>query len=516
FAEKKLTLSSASDISFAGKKRITLIGGGSYLRLEAGKVEYGTTATYMRRVKRTMAAARSALPLNTSPLPPPATMREFNPETLTPWVTPVYAKSCLKEKGCTDAGTTDEPVENFGQMTIFAQSVEDDCCGYGHQHAHKEDEEVVQHAQSAKKRIPGAGSEKAPAEASAAPLALGAATGVMTQVWGEWSLTGVLGAARGIPYVGAMMSALYVPSAGEGSSNVPGRDEFWYEEELRQKALTGAKATTRVRFFWRQDEQGKMRVYGVHTGEGTPYEGVRTAEMKWVEKNNRYEFTPAHGVDGPLITWTPESPENGNIPSHTGSNISPIDQATILVTPIPDGQDEYTTPPFPVPVERDLNDYILVFPADSGIKPIYVYLKDDSRNQSGTATGNGVKLSRDKPWLDLSVTNSGDGAPIPSLVAGTLRGKKFSSFDDFREAVWNEVGKHPELTKDLTTVNKDRVADGLSPWVPKEGQYIGPNTIVKKFEIHHVIPIKDGGGVYDMDNLRIVTPKLHDEIHYRR
>ncbi|WP_049080516.1 DUF2345 domain-containing protein, partial [Klebsiella michiganensis] len=46
FAEKKLTLSSAGDISFAGKKRITLIGGGSYLRLEAGKVEYGTTATY--------------------------------------------------------------------------------------------------------------------------------------------------------------------------------------------------------------------------------------------------------------------------------------------------------------------------------------------------------------------------------------------------------------------------------------------------------------------------------------
>lgn len=63
FAEKKLTLSSASDISFAGKKRITLIGGGSYLRLEAGKVEYGTTATYMRKVKRTMAAGSSSLSL---------------------------------------------------------------------------------------------------------------------------------------------------------------------------------------------------------------------------------------------------------------------------------------------------------------------------------------------------------------------------------------------------------------------------------------------------------------------
>ncbi|HBL4690432.1 TPA: type VI secretion system tip protein VgrG, partial [Citrobacter sedlakii] len=104
FAEKKLTLSSASDISLTGKKRITLIGGGSYLRLEAGKIEYGTTAAYLRRTKRTMTAARSALPLDTSPLPPAAAMREFNPETLTPWVTPVYAKSCLKEKGCTDAG----------------------------------------------------------------------------------------------------------------------------------------------------------------------------------------------------------------------------------------------------------------------------------------------------------------------------------------------------------------------------------------------------------------------------
>ena len=64
FAEKKLTVSSANDITFAGKKRITLIGGGSYLRLEAGKIEYGTTAMYLRRVKRTMAAGATSMPLN--------------------------------------------------------------------------------------------------------------------------------------------------------------------------------------------------------------------------------------------------------------------------------------------------------------------------------------------------------------------------------------------------------------------------------------------------------------------
>ena len=69
FAEKKLTLSSASDISFAGKRRITLIGGGSYLRLEAGKVEYGTTATYIRKVKRTMFAGANSTPTPSISMP---------------------------------------------------------------------------------------------------------------------------------------------------------------------------------------------------------------------------------------------------------------------------------------------------------------------------------------------------------------------------------------------------------------------------------------------------------------
>ena len=71
FAEQKLTLTSVSDISFAGKKRITLIGGGSYLRLEAGKIEYGTLGTYLRRTKRTMVAARNSQQQNLLKMPAP-------------------------------------------------------------------------------------------------------------------------------------------------------------------------------------------------------------------------------------------------------------------------------------------------------------------------------------------------------------------------------------------------------------------------------------------------------------
>ena len=59
------------------------------------------------------------------------------------------------------------------------------------------------------------------------------------------------------------MSALYIPSAGEGSDRVPGRDEFWYEEELRQKAITGAKATTRMKVSVRQTWCGIVNIIGM-------------------------------------------------------------------------------------------------------------------------------------------------------------------------------------------------------------------------------------------------------------
>lgn len=185
-------------------------------------------------------------------------------------------------------------------MAVFAQSSVDDCCGYAQ-----------------------------PAEALAALPILGG----LTQVWGEWSLSGILSAARGVPYIGALASALYIPSAGTSSARIPGRDEFRFEEELRKKALVGGTATTRVRFFWGTDIHGKSQVYGVHTGEGTPYENVRVANMLWNDGHHRYEFTPAHDVDGPLITWTPENPATGDVPKHTGSDVPPLDQPTILVTP---------------------------------------------------------------------------------------------------------------------------------------------------------------------------------------
>ena len=35
----------------------------------------------------------------------------------------------------------------------------------------------------------------------------------------------------------------------------------------------------------------------------------------------------------------------------------------------------------------------------------------------------------------------------------------------------------------------------------------------ERFELHHIKRVTDGGAVYDIDNLRVVTPKHHIEIH---
>lgn len=58
--------------------------------------------------------------------------------------------------------------------------------------------------------------------------------------------------------------------------NKTDRWERDYYIELRNET-----ATTRVRFFWGTDIHGKPQVFGVHTGEGTPYENVRVANMLW-------------------------------------------------------------------------------------------------------------------------------------------------------------------------------------------------------------------------------------------
>ncbi|WP_227507695.1 HNH endonuclease signature motif containing protein, partial [Yersinia thracica] len=103
----------------------------------------------------------------------------------------------------------------------------------------------------------------------------------------------------------------------------------------------------------------------------------------------------------------------------------------------------------------------------------------------------------------------GLGAPIPAQIADQLRGRRFSRFDKFRKAFWVAVGHDPELAGQFSPLNQNRMKNGYAPYPVPIEQVVGR----EKFELHHFIPIKDGGAVYNVDNLRIVTPKNHISIH---
>ncbi|UBX30955.1 S-type pyocin domain-containing protein [Arsenophonus apicola] len=162
---------------------------------------------------------------------------------------------------------------------------------------------------------------------------------------------------------------------------------------------------------------------------------------------------------------------------------------------------------YPNLIPPDVETLVTVPPLENGYQPLYVMF-NNPRYLPGVVTGNGKAITG--IWLD----KAGDelGAPIPSQIADKLRGKEFASFDQFRKTFWQEVAKDPELSGQFKGINQSGMRDGLSPFSPKNEQVGGR----EKYEIHHIKPIKDGGEVYNLDNLSVLTPKRHISIHSKK
>ncbi|EOC3886820.1 S-type pyocin domain-containing protein [Pseudomonas aeruginosa] len=216
-----------------------------------------------------------------------------------------------------------------------------------------------------------------------------------------------------------------------------------------------------------------------------------------------YEVTvPSTTAEAPplILTWTPASPPGNQNPSSTTPVIPkavPVYEGATL-TPVKASPETY---PGVITLPEDL---IIGFPADSGIKPIYVMFRDP-RDVPGAATGKGQPVSGN--WLGAA--SQGEGAPIPSQIADKLRGKTFKNWRDFREQFWIAVANDPELSKQFNPGSLAVMRDGGAPYV-RESEQAGGRI---KIEIHHKVRIADGGGVYNMGNLVAVTPKRHIEIH---
>jgi len=209
----------------------------------------------------------------------------------------------------------------------------------------------------------------------------------------------------------------------------------------------------------------------------------------------------SYNPDAPSIgmTWTPiVKPETASTSlPESKPNIAVYDGTT--PTALEGRLDEFP--------ELDLysfGGFITVFPAESGIPPIFTMFRD-RRNEPGVASGSGQSVSGN--WLGTASTLG--GAPIPEQIADKLRGRDFSSFRAFRRAFWKAVAADPEMISKLSRLSKIETEKGLSARAPQV-DHVGKKI---KYDLHHVKPISEDGAVYDMDNIRILAPRQHIETH---
>lgn len=237
------------------------------------------------------------------------------------------------------------------------------------------------------------------------------------------------------------------------------------------------------------------------TGAGGASPSVRSVTAQWDPKTGTYGLTT---TDSPArtLTWTPIV-EPGNSSTENPSVVTePPVYPGVTVAPI---QPQIET--FPAIVDLDFDDYIIWFPADSGLKPIYIAFRS-RRYEPGVVTGVGQEVSG--RWLESASQTM--GAAVPSQIADQLRGREFRSFDGFRRAFWKAVAMDSVLSKQFSKENLTLIHERKAPIAPLR-ESAGKK---EKFEIHHQIHISNGGAVYDLDNLIILTPRRHIEIHSRR
>ncbi|QTT91821.1 S-type pyocin domain-containing protein [Pseudomonas chlororaphis] len=316
--------------------------------------------------------------------------------------------------------------------------------------------------------------------------ALPAALGSLA-LGGEAMASAGAGVATGAVVAGALagvVAMLWPSSLGDSALYTP--------EQL--DALKEGR--TRVRLHIEQRPDGTLKGYGYNTQKQRGWEMVPV--VRFVAKGQQQV---ADFGDGITLIWTPAVD-----PSST-SGIPPLEAAPqaphIWIFPPTEQADTIIVNPIYPP---EYKDFILVFPPGSGVQPLYIVLS--VRKTPGTVTGQGQDIG----GIWLAGAGSGLGSPIPTEIADQLRGKEFRSFDAFRRAFWRTVGENPTLFGQFNQRAQKRLSTGNAPAV-RDRDAAGKRGT---FELHHIEQIADGGDVYNVDNLRVTTPKNHINIHRNR
>lgn len=254
------------------------------------------------------------------------------------------------------------------------------------------------------------------------------------------------------------------------------------------------KGNTRARVTVKHLPDGSVDLYGFYTGGKSEWQNVPV-----IKAEPRGDQLVADFGSGIEIIWTPAADPNAvlGIPALEGVTLKPA----VWVYPPSEKTDQILINPAYPP---DYQDAIIWFPSQPTIAPIYLSLSV-RRGEPGLVTGFGEDVPGE--WLDHA--RAGLGAPIPTSVADTLRGRKFSSFDSFRRAFWVVVSRDLKQSEQFAPKDIERMRAGRAPRTLYEDS-VGMRLA---YDLHHVEPISEGGEVYDVDNLRVNTPKNHIEVH---
>ncbi|POP75848.1 HNH endonuclease [Pseudomonas syringae] len=262
--------------------------------------------------------------------------------------------------------------------------------------------------------------------------------------------------------------------------------------------LASVKGTLDVPHRLTSDEAGTSATRWVATDGVKVGTKVRVRTFTYNAQNNSYEFI-RDGESTPALIWTPIArPADSSTSSPAEPPALPVDPGNVVTPFVPELE------AYPAIDRDDPDDYILISPIDSGLPNSYLLFKDP-RSIPGVASGYGEAVTA--TWLRGPTASQ--PAPIPSSVAEKLRGRPFTSFDKLREAIWLEVPKDPELSRHLGELSRMEVSDKRAPLV-RAADRVGKRV---KYEIHHKQWISEGGAVYDLDNLVIMTPKDHIQAH---
>ncbi|XHF34497.1 colicin E3/pyocin S6 family cytotoxin [Pseudomonas chlororaphis] len=208
-----------------------------------------------------------------------------------------------------------------------------------------------------------------------------------------------------------------------------GDSSLYTEEQLRSLK----EGRTRIRLQVEQQPDGSLKGYGYNTQKRPDWEMIPV--VQFTAQGSRQVADFGNGV---TLTWTPA------VDSSSTSGIPPLESApqtpTIWIYPPTEQADKIIVNPIYPP---EYEDFILVFPADSGVQPLYVVL-------SRPALGGDIKYHRPPRTLPAFP----DAQPVKSKSSVQGGGGKRSRWKDRKGRIYewdsktgaielyNKQGKH--------------------------------------------------------------------------